>query len=73
MYYMTEVKRAVPKAQIQKRIIINDAGIGFVCNEPLLLFLVSSFFKQNFDNIGTIMHDVAMESIVSDILIFEIL
>ena len=67
MFYMEDIKKVVPEAKVQKRIPIREAGIGFVCNEPLLLFLSSSFFRQNFDNIGTIWYDVVMETIVSHI------
>ena len=65
MYYMKEINKVVPEAKVQKRIFSQEAGMGFVCNEPLLLFLSSSFYLQNIDNLGTIIYDVAMGGIVS--------
>ena len=70
LFYLADIERAVPEARVHKRIIIEEAGVGFICNEPLLLFLSSTFFRQNIDNLIKIWYDVALEAIVSRSNIF---
>ena len=64
-FYMGLIKRAVPEAEIQKRLEVIESGIGFVSHDPLITFVTKIFIFQNFDNLLSIWYDIAMQEIVS--------
>jgi len=59
-HFLPEIKKAVPKAKIQKHSIPLDSGIGFITHYEDIFKMKQLFHRQNVDNMKKLWFDIAL-------------
>ena len=60
-YFLPEIKKANPKAKIQKSSKPLDSGIGFITHDEGIFKMKKFFHQQNVDNMIKLWYDIALE------------
>ena len=59
-YFLPEIKKANPKAKIQKSSKPLDSGMGFITHDEDIFKMKTFFHRQNVDNMQKLWFDIAL-------------